>query len=114
MLNLLRRIRGVSETKASAAARIEVEAVRGQDAIWTPRRFDALIREGYEQAVWAYACVGWITRLARDTKWIVFVGEDEAPDHPLLRLLKRPNPQRTRSGESSGQCRRGRAGAGDT
>ena len=79
MLNLLRRLRGdVTETKASAATRIEVEAVRGQDAIWTPRRFDALIREGYEQAVWAYACVGWISRMARDTKWIVFVNDEEA------------------------------------
>ncbi len=99
MLNLLRRIRGVgvTETKASAATRIEVEAVRGQDAIWTPRRFDALIREGYEQAVWAYACVGWISRLARDTRWLVFVGEDESPNHPLVQLLKRPNPQQSGS-----------------
>jgi HK97 family phage portal protein len=93
MLNLFRRLRGATETKASAATRIEVEAVRGQDAIWTPRRFDALIREGYEQAVWAYACVGWITRLAKDTRWIVFVNDEEADRHPLLDLLKRPNPQ---------------------
>ena len=96
MLNLLRRLRGdVTETKASAATRIEVEAVRGQDAIWTPRRFDALIREGYEQAVWAYACVGWISRMARDTKWIVFVNDEEAETHPLLTLLERPNPQQS-------------------
>lgn len=98
MLNLFRRLRGAPETKASAATRIEVEAVRGQDAIWTPRRFDALIREGYEQAVWAYACVGWISRLARDTKWIVTVDDNEVDRHPLLTLLKRPNPQQSGSG----------------
>jgi HK97 family phage portal protein len=97
MLNLLRRLGGVSTTKASAATRIEVEAVRGQDAIWTPRRFDALIREGYEQSVWAYACVGWITRLARDTRWLVFINDEEVDQHPLLDLLKRPNPQQSGS-----------------
>lgn len=88
MLDLARRI---LRRKASATTRIDVQAVRGADAVWTPRRYDELIKEGYEHAVWVYACVSWLTRLARGVVWVVHDGKEEVDDHPLAQLLNRPS-----------------------
>lgn len=94
MLNLLDRI---LRRKASATTFLDVRAVSGSQAVWTPKQFNKLIQEGYEQAVWVYACVGWLTRLARTVKWYVQVGDDERDDHPLALLMQQPNSEQSGS-----------------
>lgn len=91
MLELTRRLFG--RQKASATTRIDVQVVSARDAVWTPRNYEKLLAEGYEQAVWVYACVSWLTRLAKGVKWLVYVGDDEPKKHPLLDLMNRPNEE---------------------
>jgi len=70
-----------------------VQAVNGSQAVWTPQRFDRLIQEGYEHAVWVYACVQEQVRVIRLTRWLLFNGDNEVETHPLLDLLNRPNEE---------------------
>jgi HK97 family phage portal protein len=58
---------------------------------WTQRSATALIREGYERNAVVHRCVRMIAENAASVPWLVYMGEDEAPGHPLARLLARPN-----------------------
>lgn len=97
MLDIVRRLLAPSRARASAVTRIEVDAVRGSDAVWTPVRFDKLAKEGYEQAAWVYACVNVQTRQTRYLEPLLYQrtpdGDEEIDDHPLLDLLRRPNDE---------------------
>ncbi|MFQ5482370.1 MAG: phage portal protein, partial [Nitrospinaceae bacterium] len=60
-------------------------------------RYEPLAREGYTQNSVVYACIREITGAAASVPWLLYQngknGRVEAPaDHPLLRLLARPNP----------------------
>lgn len=96
MLDALRRLTGAPRRRASVTTRLDVEAVRGADAVWTSAQsFEALAREGYEQAVWAFAAIRVFTTQVKNTRWILYKGtgktEREIDKHPLLDLLKQPN-----------------------
>jgi HK97 family phage portal protein len=64
---------------------------------WTPRHYERFAEEGYRQNVIAYRC---INEIARGLAMVPFVvrhknkalKEDPYHDHPLLKLLQRPNP----------------------
>ena len=61
---------------------------------WTPRDYAALAREGFGKNPIAYRCVRMIAEAAASAPLIVFQdGERAAPDHPLQRLIDRPNPE---------------------
>lgn len=79
--------------RASATTYLEVANVTGAQAVWTPVQFDRLIREGYEHAVWVYACVQAQTRIIRQTRWLLKSGDKELETHPLLTLMRRPNAE---------------------
>ena len=64
MLDIARRLFG---TKASSTTRLDVQSVTGTQAVWTSRNYADLAREGYEQAVWVYACV---QALSRQTAYV--------------------------------------------
>ncbi len=65
-------------------------------AVWTPRQYDRFAREGYQKNVIAYRCIRMISEGAASVPWRLFRrrgGRLAALDaHPLLALLKRPNP----------------------
>ena len=58
--------------------------------VWSPRDFAAFAREGYARNAIAYRCVRMIAEAAASAP--LKVGPDE---HPLARLLARPNPEQT-------------------
>ncbi|GAB7388988.1 phage portal protein [Bacillaceae bacterium] len=68
--------------------------------VWTPQRFDALAKEGYARNVWVYKCVDMIAKAVAGVPWLVFrvnrLGDRRElndPNHPLVKLLRRPNPR---------------------
>lgn len=58
--------------------------------VWSPRDTGAFAREGYARNAIAYRCVRMIAEAAASAP--LRVGPD---DHPLARLLARPNPEQT-------------------
>jgi HK97 family phage portal protein len=67
-------------------------------ARWTPRRYDKLADEGYTRNVVAFRCIRDIASSAASIPLLLYKGEREVIQHPLLKLLNRPNP--TQSGAS--------------
>jgi HK97 family phage portal protein len=95
VLDIARRIFG---TKASNTTRLDVQAVTGAQAVWTTRNVQDLAREGYEQAVWVYACVQSLTRQTAYVRPLLYrEGRggrmEEVETHPLLDLISRPNEE---------------------
>jgi len=90
----MRRALGV-EVKASATTQAIVRNL--PDAVWTPRDYQALSREGYATNPWVYACITEIARGIAGIPWRLYQGRGEAAreldSHPLLDLLRRPNPE---------------------
>lgn len=58
----------------------------------TPWRYDALAREGYQKNVVVYRCVKLISEAAAAGHFMLYSGEKEIEEHPLLALLRKPNP----------------------
>jgi HK97 family phage portal protein len=59
---------------------------------WTPRNYAAMAREAYASNAVAYRCVRMIAEAASSVPLILYEGNAELAVHPLLDLLKRPNP----------------------
>jgi HK97 family phage portal protein len=79
------------ETKQSAAAPLLVQFSPHQPR-FTPRQFDKLADEGYQKNVIAYRCIRLISQSAAAVPFVVYKGKRRVEDHPLLDLLRRPNP----------------------
>jgi HK97 family phage portal protein len=82
--------------KQSRAARAIVSLTLGQP-VWTPRDYAGFARQGYQRNVYVYACVKQIAMACAGIPWVVYrKGRrgmvEELEDHPLARLLRRPNP----------------------
>ena len=58
---------------------------------WTRRDYAALAREGYMRNPIVHRSVKLIAEAAASVPWLVFEGERELSEHPLLDLLERPN-----------------------
>ena len=80
------------ETKDSAA-RTLVALTTAHRPQWTPRDYESLAREGFARNAVAYRCVRMIAEAAASVPLVVFEGGVRAPEHPLQRLLDRPNPE---------------------
>lgn len=78
--------------KESAAVYTQLQFLRGQ-AVWTPRKYEALAEEGYQYNVIAYRCINMIAKAVASVTWEVRRGDEVIPNHPALALLKRPNPR---------------------
>jgi HK97 family phage portal protein len=78
-------------TKASATGALVALSTLGRP-VWTPRNYDRLAREGYEQNAVAFRCVRMIAEAAASVPWTVREGDRSLSEHPLLTLLARPNP----------------------
>lgn len=60
---------------------------------WSTER---AIHEGYKASHWVYSCVRLISRAVASLEWVAVEGSgvdaQDLPDHPLTRLLAKPNP----------------------
>lgn len=83
------------EVKTSRAAALLVP-YGTKEARFTPRHYDALAAEGYQKNAIAFRCISLVSQNAAAVPWILFEGEGAGrrriDDHPLLALLRRPNP----------------------
>lgn len=80
------------ETKASAVGRLVSMYPDGRP-VWSPRDPAVLAREGFERNAIVYRAVRMVAENAASVPWLLFDGDREIADHPLLRLLARPNPR---------------------
>ena len=88
---LFRRAARPEEAKASAAA--PVMALHGIGrAAWSPRDQVSLARNGYQNNVIGFRAVRMVAEAAAAVPLTVLDGGARAVDHPLARLLARPNP----------------------
>ena len=81
--------------RKSSRAGAAVAAVGLAPARWTPRRYDRLAEEGYRKNVVAYRCVREVARACASVPWLLYRGRQEMDVHPLLDLLRRPNPRQS-------------------
>lgn len=82
--------------KASSVAPLVAFNALGRP-VWTPKRFDSLAYEGYQKNVIVYRCVNLIARGLASVPWLLYDGEEEIYDHPLLNLLNSPSPRQAGS-----------------
>jgi HK97 family phage portal protein len=60
---------------------------------WTPRRYDRLAEEGFRRNVVVYRAVTLVANAAANIPWLLYdENNEELIDHPLLSLLRHPNP----------------------
>ncbi len=96
MFEFLRK-RRAPEVKDSAVGRVIAWTQQGR-AVWTPRDYESLAREGFGKNPVAYRCVRMIAEAAASVPLAVFRGGERAgADHPLVRVLARPNPEQGRA-----------------
>ena len=81
--------------KASAARRLMALDQIGRPA-WSARRYDKFADEGYRKNVVAFRAIGEVAQAAASVPWLLYRRRGgqliEVADHPLLKLLHRPNP----------------------
>ena len=65
------------------------------NASWFSRSYQSLAREGYEKNIIAYHCIKSIADACASIPFDVKINDDiiESPTHPIVQLLKRPNPR---------------------
>jgi HK97 family phage portal protein len=81
--------------KASATAPLIRMETLGQPA-WAPRDYAAFAREGMMQNAVVYRCIRMIAEAAASVPLLLYEGEHELTEHPLLDLLASPAPGQTR------------------
>jgi HK97 family phage portal protein len=83
---------GAPERKAADGISGGFIALHGQgEAQWTRRDYAALSREGFMRNPIAHRAVRLIAETCSAVPWLLYEGEAEIEDHPLLGLLARPN-----------------------
>ncbi|MEE8371338.1 MAG: phage portal protein, partial [Sphingomonadales bacterium] len=88
---------GGLEVKKSAVSKILSGLARTQliglgGAQWTGRTYDQLVREGYRKNAIAHRSVRIVAECAASVPLQLYRGDERLTRHPLLDLLKRPNP----------------------
>jgi HK97 family phage portal protein len=80
------------EGKASRAG-AAMAFYHGGRPVWTPRDYAALAREGYQKNAVVHRCVRLVAEAAASLPLTLIEGGRERDAHPLLDLLRRPNPR---------------------
>ena len=62
-------------------------------AVATPRRYDKLAREGYQQNVIAYRAINLVAKAVASIPFVVEESGKRMSEHPLAKLIMRPNPK---------------------
>ncbi len=63
--------------------------------VWSPRDYAAFAREGFAQNAVVYRSVRMVAEAAASVPLLLYAGEEEITEHPLLSLIARPNPAAT-------------------
>ncbi len=63
--------------------------------VWTPRTYAALARAGFMRNAVVYRSIRMLAEAAASVPWLLYDGAAELDDHPLLRLLAKPNPSQS-------------------
>jgi HK97 family phage portal protein len=79
------------EAKASAVGALMAFQSSGR-AVWSPRDTVSLTRNGYEQNVIGFRSVRMVAESAAAIPLVLTENGARMTDHPVLRLLERPNP----------------------
>lgn len=76
----------------------------GSNPLWTDKNIKALTKEGFMNCMTVFACVSLIAKGGAGIPWIltkIAKGQngktEEIYDHPLLQLIRRPNPRQGQS-----------------
>ncbi len=89
------RVSAAEESKASAAGPLTAFTHVGRP-VWTPRDYASLASEGFARNPVAYRCVRMVAEAAASVPMQVFDGGERArPEHPLVRVIERPNPEQS-------------------
>ncbi|MFG1305312.1 phage portal protein [Xanthobacter autotrophicus] len=91
------------EEKASRAAPLIALFSAGRPR-WTPRDYASLAREGFAKNAIAYRAVRLIGESASALPLVLMAGREELEAHPLLDLMRRPNPRLTGSSLMEAIC----------
>jgi HK97 family phage portal protein len=83
-----------ADTKASAVGPLIAWEPLGQP-VWAPRDYAAFAREGFMQNAIVYRSVRMIAEAAASVPLLLYEGEDEIAEHPLIDLIARPSPDQT-------------------
>ncbi|MEX0300483.1 MAG: phage portal protein [Kordiimonas sp.] len=86
------------ETKASsktgaAGVKPVYSRVGPGQAVATPRRYDKLAREGYQQNVVAYRAINLVAKAIASIPFRTYQGDTRIEGHAFEKLLARPNPK---------------------
>jgi len=92
MLDRLKSLLLPPERKASRTARV-IALEGGGRARWTPRDYAALTREGYTRNAIVHRAVRLIAESIGGLVFVLYEGDAERDVHPLLDLIRRPNPR---------------------
>ena len=90
MPSVFSKLSALFEQKQSATGPLVALQSMGQP-VWTPRDTAALAREGFMQNAIAYRCVRMIAENAASVPLRVHEGREVQDEHPVLKLLQRPN-----------------------
>ncbi|WFR96226.1 phage portal protein [Rhizobium tumorigenes] len=80
--------RAVAEHKASGSMMTLTSEGR---AHWTGRSYAALAREGFMKNPVAHRSVRLVAEAAASVSWLLYEGDREVGEHPLLSLMRQPN-----------------------
>jgi len=92
MFNRLRSLLPVPEHKTSRTARL-VAIENGGRPRWSPRDYAAMARQGYARNAIVYRAVRLIAESIGALNYVLYEGAAERDTHPLLDLIRRPNPR---------------------
>jgi HK97 family phage portal protein len=86
--------RNVADTKASSVGPLIAWEPLGQP-VWAPRDYAAFAREGFMQNAIVYRSVRMIAEAAASVPLLLYEGDHEITEHPLLDLIAKPSPDQT-------------------
>ncbi len=84
----------VAQVKSSRAATVFPLGLPGLTRP-QPRRLTELVRQGYEQNPIVFRSVRMVAEAVASVPWLAYVDGLEAPEHPMLTLMKAPNAAQT-------------------
>lgn len=85
---------GQREAKASRVGRLMTIEALGRP-VWTPRDYASLAQEGFTRNPVVFRAVRMIAEAAASAPFLLYAGDHEIVRHPLLELLRRPNPSQS-------------------
>ena len=92
-MGLFDRFRRPQERKESQSSKLLV--MNPGQPVWSPRNYESFAREAYGKNVVAYQSINRIADAIASVRMAVYRGEQELTEHPLLTLLRRPNPMQS-------------------